>query len=562
MSRRARRSSRSGPRAGSPLFTASGGTVRRHRGRLRLGSPPPRRRVRLPLGLLVALAVVVGAVAGVLAWHARGSAHDDRRAAAQRFVIAWERGDLTSMWRALSPDARAAHPRRAFVADYRRVAAVAGVRTVRVGRLRGEHGGVIAVPVAVRTRDFGTLRGTLRLAMSGSNSDAGVDWNAGLLLPGLRGGEAVHARHGRPPRRASILAAGGTRLDATALGASIAGVATPRPTGLERRFDARLAGRPSRQLLFGTRVIRAVPAVHGRPLHTTLRPGLMARTAAALGNRLGGVAVIRPRDGAVEALAGLAVSAPQPPGSTFKIITASAVLEHRIATPSSSYPVRTFALLSGTKLRNASGEACGGTLAAAFAQSCNSVFAPLGAKLGARRLVAAARAFGFDEQPRIPAARPSTISPPARLRDDLAVGAAAIGQDRDLATPLEMASAGATIAESGIRARPRITTADPVVRRRAIPARVARQVRTMMIDVVRTGTGTAAGLPGVQVAGKTGTAELRPDSSNPKDADAWFVAFAPADKPEVAVAVMLVGAGFGGTAAAPVARAVLEAALA
>jgi peptidoglycan glycosyltransferase len=94
-----------------------------------------------------------------------------------------------------------------------------------------------------------------------------------------------------------------------------------------------------------------------------------------------------------------------------------------------------------------------------------------------------------------------------------------------------------------------------------VSSRAARQVRSMMIDVVRYGTGTAAALPGVTVAGKTGTAELRPNSSDPSDANAWFVAFAPADRPRVAVAVMLVGAGFGGTAAAPVARQVLSAAL-
>jgi cell division protein FtsI/penicillin-binding protein 2 len=102
---------------------------------------------------------------------------------------------------------------------------------------------------------------------------------------------------------------------------------------------------------------------------------------------------------------------------------------------------------------------------------------------------------------------------------------------------------------------------DKVLRRRVVSARVAGQVREMMLGVVRSGTGTAAAVPGVQVAGKTGTAELRPNSSNPRDADAWFVAFAPASKPRVAVAVMLVGAGFGGTAAAPVARRVLQAAL-
>jgi len=217
--------------------------------------------------------------------------------------------------------------------------------------------------------------------------------------------------------------------------------------------------------------------------------------------------------------------------------------------------------LSGVKLGNANGERCGGTLTQAFVESCNSVFAPLGAKIGARRLVQAARAFGFGERPQIPAAKPSSISPASGLRDDLAVGAAAVGQDRDLATPLQMATVAATIATGGRRATPRITTFDALTPRRVISAKSARQIRAMMIDVVRTGTGTAAAISGLQVAGKTGTAELRPNSDDPKDADAWFVAFAPARRPRVAVAVMLVGAGFGGTAAAPIARRVLVAAL-
>jgi cell division protein FtsI/penicillin-binding protein 2 len=267
----------------------------------------------------------------------------------------------------------------------------------------------------------------------------------------------------------------------------------------------------------------------------------MARAAGALGHKLGGVAVIRPRDGAVLALAGLAVSAPQPPGSTFKIITLSAVLQQGIATPSSTYPIRTFTTLSGVKLRNASDEACGGTLTKAFTDSCNSVFAPLGAALGAKRLVAAARGFGFGEQPRIPAAKPSTISPPSKLADSLAVGAA----------------------PRGPRWRCAERRGGPPARswRRVISTKVAHQVRAMMLNVVRSGTGTAAAIPGVEVAGKTGTAELVPNSKDPKNADAWFVAFAPAKRPQVAVAVMLVGAGFGGKAAAPIAREVLRAAL-
>ena len=243
------------------------------------------------------------------------------------------------------------------------------------------------------------------------------------------------------------------------------------------------------------------------------------------------------------------------------MITTAAALDRRIVEPSTPYPVQTGATLSGVTLRNAGGEACGGTLQQSFAESCNSVFAPLGARLGARRLGAAARGFGFGEKPRVPAAEPSTISPASALTDDLAVGSAAIGQEKDLATPLAMASVAATIAADGRRAVPRVARIDRVVRRRAVSRRAARQVRSMMIDVVRSGTGTSAAVPGVTVAGKTGTAELRPNSSDPRDADAWFVAFAPAERPRVAVAVMLVGAGFGGTAAAPVARDVIEAAL-
>ena len=510
---------------------------------------------------IAALVVVAGLVGSALVWRSQVQARDDRHAAAVRFVRAWERGDHSAMWRALTPSARTSYSRVAFTASYRRAHQTAGVEAVRAAEVGAEEGGKVPLAAAVRLRDFGTLRGTIALALSGSGDRAGVDWRPALVLPGLRAGERVRRRAGRRPQRAHVLAADGRRLDATALGASIAGVAQPTPTGLQRVYDRRLAGHPSARLIFGARVVARTRPVRGRPVLTTLKPGLMRAAQTALGGRLGGVAVIRPRDGAVQALAGLAVSAPQPPGSTFKIITTAAALEHGLATPSTSYRLATFATLSGVKLGNANGERCGGTLTEAFIESCNSVFAPLGAKVGAKRLVRAARAFGFGERPTIPSAKPSTISEPGDLRDDLAVGAAAIGQDRDLATPLEMATVAATIAAGGERARPRIATLEPVVRHRVISARTARQVRSMMVDVVRSGTGTAAALAGVQVAGKTGTAELRPNSKDPKDADAWFVAFAPARRPRVAVAVMLIGAGFGGETAAPIARRVLAAAL-
>lgn len=547
-----------GPRAGSVLLGGgSSGCRRQRRGRRRAARGPGSGRLRV-LGVLVVLAAV--AAGGVAGWRLLTAGNRDRRAAAERFVRGWQRGDLEAMWQALTPQARREYPEVWFAAAYRRAEGAAGVRWVSTGRLADSDRG-FAVGAKVATAQFGTLRGTVVLPVAGSGSEAGVDWDPSLRLPGLRRGDAVHRRMGPVPQRGAILAAHGTPLDRTSLGALLVGRPGSRPTGLERVYNHRLAGRPAMELLFGPRVVARAPVVAGQPLPTTLDPGLMAQAAGALGQQLGGVAVIRPRDGAVLALAGLAVSAPQPPGSTFKLITLSGALKYRIATPSSSFPVATHATLSGVELRNASGEACGGSLTEALTVSCNSVFAPLGAKLGAQRLVDTARAFGFDEQPTIPGAKPSTISPPSSLRDSLAVGAAAIGQDRDLATPLEMASVGATIATGGRRVQPRITTIDPITTDRVLPTSVAHQVRAMMLDVVRSGTGTAAAIPGVQVAGKTGTAELRPNSSDPKDADAWFVAFAPAQDPQVAVAVMLVGAGFGGTAAAPIAREVLQAAL-
>jgi penicillin-binding protein A len=527
---------------------------RRRRGR---GGLP----ARALLGVILLAAAAVAAVWFVVDRH---QAEDMRRSAAESFAASWSRRDSAGMWLMLDKRSRGAYPRARFARLVRSAESEATVQSVRVGRVTEQRAGRFALPVVMPTRTFGTLRGTIALSVHDEDGQARIAWSPHLRLPGLRAGEQVRRLVLARPTRAEVLGADGRPLAANPATAAIAGrppSGSDRGTGLERLYDERLAGRPGAQLRFGDRVVATVKRRRGRSVHATIRPGLQRAAAAALGGKLGGVAVVRPRDGSVLALAGLAVSAPQPPGSTFKIITLSGALKAGIATPSSSYPVRTSATLSGVRLRNAGGESCGGSLTESFVDSCNSVFAPLGAKLGATRLVQMAEAFGFNERPRVPDAKASTIPAARELKDSLAVGASAIGQDRDLATPLQMAVVGATIAERGRRARPRIVRSDAVLRRRVVSARVAAQVREMMLGVVRSGTGTAAAIPGVQVAGKTGTAELRPNSTNPKDADAWFVAFAPAAKPTVAVAVMLVGAGFGGTAAAPIARRVLQAAL-
>ena len=516
-----------------------------------------RRRRRVPVGPIMLLAaLIVLAVGAVLLVRSRDSTPDPSRAVAQRFADAWAKGDLEAAWRQTTAQTREAQPLALFQDSYRQATRAATVTRVRVGRAGEPADGTVTVPVVLTTRLFGELRGTVAFPVERTGDRAGVAWSPELRLPGLRADERVQRRELRQPRRASVLDADGRRLSREGSAAALA-------QSLDERYADRLGGRPGAELRFGKRVIAKVEMVPGRSLRTTVRPSLQAAATAALGDRLGGVAVVRPRNGDVLAVAGLAVSGTQPPGSVFKIITLAGALEAGVVEPDESFPVQTAATLEGVRLRNAGDEACGGSLTQSFAHSCNSVFAPIGVRLGARRLVRFAEAFGFNEELPIPNAKVSSIPPAGDLKDDLAVGASAIGQDRDLATPLTMATVGATIAAGGVRARPRLVRNEAVARKRVVKRRVAGQVRDMMLEVVRSGTGTAAALPGIQVAGKTGTAELVPTAdaaADPSNTTAWFVAYAPAD-PSIAVAVMLVGAGQGGASAAPIAREVLSAAL-
>jgi cell division protein FtsI/penicillin-binding protein 2 len=267
------------------------------------------------------------------------------------------------------------------------------------------------------------------------------------------------------------------------------------------------------------------------------------------------------------------------------MITLTGVLQARIASPGTVFPYATYTTLDGVKLNNANGESCGGTLEVAFAASCNSVFSPLGVKLGAGRLVSVAESFGFNHDAGVPGAPQSTLPRASAIQGELALGSTAIGQGQVLATPLEMATVAATIAEGGRRPQPTFElTAPPPAGRPVISPAITGTVRHMMIAVVQAGTGTAAAIPGVQVAGKTGTAELKTQcspealareeksssgapegcasaSNQASNTDAWFAAFAPATSPRVVVCVLLVKDGAGGETAAPVARQVLEAGL-
>jgi cell division protein FtsI/penicillin-binding protein 2 len=275
----------------------------------------------------------------------------------------------------------------------------------------------------------------------------------------------------------------------------------------------------------------------------------------------------------VLALAGVAFSALQPPGSTMKIITATAALQAKIVTLGSVFPIATSSTIDGYTLQNANGEACGGTFLNAFAVSCNSVFAPLGARLGGAKLVAMAERFGFNQPSTIPGAAVSEIPPASAIGDALAVGSSAIGQGMVLSSALEMTDVGATIAMGGRRPIPFLTLHQKPQFVHVTSKRVAKLVQRMMIAVVQYGTGTAAAIPGVTIAGKTGTAELRnttqpstnpnaPPPNSPLNTDAWFVGYGPVGKPRIVVGALFPENGAGGATAAPAVRQVLVAGLA
>ena len=259
-----------------------------------------------------------------------------------------------------------------------------------------------------------------------------------------------------------------------------------------------------------------------------------------------------------------------PPGSVFKVIVSAAALEDGLD-PETEIPAPDVLTLPNTRteLENFGGSACAGDeeqpLIDALTISCNTAFAQLGIELGEDRIRETAERFGLTgEQLEIPLeVAGSTIGD---IADDAQLGVSSIGQQDVVMTPLQAAMIAAAVANDGdlmqpymvdhVRA-PDLTVIDrtqPAVLSEAVSADVAEDLTTMMRSVVENGSGRAAQLPGVAVAGKTGTAENAGPDHN------WFIGFAPADDPEIAVAVFVAnGGGTGGDISAPIAREVLAA---
>jgi peptidoglycan glycosyltransferase len=559
----------------------------------------------LPLGLIALVAFIVGANAA-----ASGSPEQE---AAERFAQAWQDDEFAAMYRELNPASRASIELNDFVLSYREAEEVATLRSLEVDELEDvvsrEGRTVVPVRVAVRTVAFGDAEGELELPFE----EGGIAWNPSLVFPGLRSGERLENEIELAPR-AAILAADGSPLatgpaearshplgsssidvtgevgideEADAEALARRGFAADTPvgvSGLERAFDARLAGRPGGTLLAvdaangSTRTLAKAEPRPGAPVKTTIDPDLQEAAVAALGGRFGGVAVLDARNGNVRALAGYAFSAPQPPGSTFKMVTTAAALQKGILSLDDEFEIVDGANVGGRFIENANGEFCGGTFREAFAESCNAHFAPLGPEIGNDELVATAERFGFNSPPTLYAERivaavePKSSTIPEEIGEEVDLGVTAIGQGEVLATPLQMASVAQTIANGGVR-EPTSIVANRKLRPEAEAVRVmspkiAAELTELMVGVVAGGTGTAGAIAEAQVAGKTGTAELGPkpgeeDAEHPEQIkDAWFAAFAPAEKPRLAVGVLLIEAeAAGGEVAAPIASEVLSAGL-
>ncbi len=384
--------------------------------------------------------------------------------------------------------------------------------------------------------------------------------------------------------------------------------------GIEGAENSLLSGQSDK--LFYRRVTDLLTGKEpvGATIELTINPKAQEAADTALGNQRGAVVALDPATGAILAMVSHPAYDPStltkhnrgaveaawerllaapgdplfnraiagnlyPPGSTFKLITAAAALESGSYTPDSEVPGPAELALPGVTepLANHDHAPCGPgdktTLLHALEISCNTTFASLGMTLGAAALREQAAKFGFGDQLTVPMrVTPSTV--PAKL-DEPQLAQSAIGQFEVKATPLQMAMVAAAIGNEGVVMHPHlvdkvltselktIDTAGAEQSSEAISPEVAEQLTRMMVTVVASGTGTPAQIPGVEVAGKTGTAQHGAGAAP----HAWFTGFAPTRNPKVAVAVVVEDGGragseaAGGSVAGPIAKAVMEAVL-
>ena len=345
-------------------------------------------------------------------------------------------------------------------------------------------------------------------------------------------------------------------------------------SGLERGLQDTLAGRPQTTLQVVARngkVIDTLGRRRGEPgenVKTTLDMEIQRGAERAYGSTTGGAVVMAPSTGDLLAIVSSspfnpngyvgvnvlpfnrALNGRYPPGSAMKVVTAAAALDTGTVTPKTR--------LSGPAeyqgVRNfESGQFGRLSFASALQFSVNTAFAQVALKLGTEDLVRYAERFGFNRAPDMPLAAAEPSFPDPAGAGDLMW--ASIGQAQVLATPLQMASVAATIANDGERMEPRITKLEEPQGEQVVDPKTARSLTELMVNVVVGGTGQGARISGLDIAGKTGTAEV--DVDGERKNHAWFICFAPAEDADLAVAVVSEYGGIGGQVAAPLARQIL-----
>ncbi len=380
-------------------------------------------------------------------------------------------------------------------------------------------------------------------------------------------------------------------------------------TGIEHEMNGLLAGTDGRLLVRRMLDLFTGEKREGASAELTLDP--QAQQAAYEGlqqtGHNGAVVALNPQTGAIKAAASLpsydpnklashdgekvkeayeqlsqnpnkplvnrALTGTYPPGSTFKVVTSAAALSSGNYEPSTEIPAPDRLKLpqSTHYLYNHAHTSCAGdktnTLEQALKISCNTAFANLGMQLGAETMREQAQKFGFGHQFQVPMESAKSQFP--KSPSDAQLALSSIGQYEVQVTPLQMAMVAAGVANDGTVMKPYmveevkapdlsvIEKATPDEYGRAMSSQAANELTGMMKTVVSEGTGTSAQIPGVQVAGKTGTAQ----HGEGVPEHAWFISFAPADNPQVAVAVVVENGGSGGKVAAPIAKAVMKAVL-
>ncbi len=367
--------------------------------------------------------------------------------------------------------------------------------------------------------------------------------------------------------------------------------------GVERVYNEELSGQSGLLGITGYWDNILGRTHQGADLKLTIDMSVQRAAAEALGERKGAVVALDPRTGAVLAMVSYprydpneidvdavweeinsdpdtpllnrGVQGLYPPGSVFKIIVAAAGLDTDTVRPDTQYD-DTGSVTAGGFVVDNYGENVYGKhdFTEAFASSINTTFAKLGVELGADTLAGYAADFGFGEAPPWALGGATSVFPDPSDMDKAHLAQASYGQGKVLASPLQIALATAAVANGGRIMKPYLlgqvldsgggllSETKPEVWLEPISSETAATLSELMIEVVNNGTGTKAALSSVQVAGKTGTAEV--EGGEPH---AWFAAFAPADDPQIVVAVLVENAGTGGSVAAPIARAVIAAAL-